>query len=402
MHNSLNSPEDSLNPDQKISNLKDILFGEELDKVFSDIKNTQHDLSLTSSDETFNLKLDQFLLSAFEKQLKNKPEKIIEIFEPILIKMLTESAHRQKKEMSKLLSSYTAESLILAHDTEPEDIKTLSSKIVPLAFQKTSNTDEEEEKIAESLSPHIGKALKRQIHSEKEAIIDVLYPIIGTLISKFIKKAFVDLNQRINVQVDYANPLNILKRKLKARISGLSESEILFQEKLQGKIKSIYLIHKTTGVVISSACHQKSTGEGGDNNLIGGMFTAITSFVNDWIEKGQEQADLSEISYGTSKIFFESSGSLITAVVLDGQLTYYLKASIQKFMETLIQEHHEFIVNFNGDLDTVPQEVKSKIHDTISNNSINENKEKANNKRKSIGLGLILFSLVILGFYFFK
>ena len=394
MHNDLNLIESSQSPDQKISDLKNILFGDELDKIFLDLRNTKHDLSLMSSDEIFKNKLDCFLLLAFEKKLKNEPEKIIEIFEPILIKMLSQSARKQKDEMLKLLSSYTAESLTLAHDNKPEDFKTLSSKIVPLALQKTTNI-EEEKKITDSLSPHIGKALKRQIHNEKEAIIDVLYPIIGALISKFIKKAFVDLNQKINVQVDHANPLNIIKRKIKSKISGLSESEILFQERLQGKIKSIYLIHKTTGVVISSACHKKPSGEDGDSNLIGGMFTAITGFVNDWIEKGQEQADLSEISYGTSKIFFESSGSLITAVVLDGQLTYYLKANIQKFMETLIQEHHEFIVNFNGDLETVPQNLKNKIHDTISQNSINEKKENTRSK-KNIRIGFFLFSFALL------
>lgn len=398
MHNSLNLYQDS---ESRVSDLKKILFSDELEDIFARIDKLQDRINSVSSDEFLQGKIDQLLIASLQHQLETKPQTISKLFEPVLINMISASANKQSDKMIDLLSEFLIDSLILSKQKNLVKAKDLATEIVSIAFENSSS-EVSQKTLTENLSPYVGNALKNQIQNEKETIVDVLYPIIGTMISKFIKKAFADLNERINVQIENANPIKNILRKFKSKVYGVNESEILFQERLQGKIKSIYLIHRSTGVVVSSAHSEKALQDEANSNLIGGMFSAITSFVNDWIENGQEHADLSEINYGDSKIYFESSGSLITAVVIEGNLTYYLKSNIQKFMQTLVLEHNGYLRDFQGDLSAVPDSVQKQINNTLSLNSNLEKKVDSDlDKKYLVATCVTLLFVVSSIFYYF-
>jgi hypothetical protein len=53
--------------------------------------------------------------------------------------------------------------------------------------------------------------------------------------------------------------------------------------------------------------------------MIGGMLTAIRSFVNEWISSSGNTSELDEIDYGRSKIMLEVAGYCYLAVVVDGE-----------------------------------------------------------------------------------
>ncbi len=331
----------------KFADLKNILFQDDLSRLQESISANTKDINQSMSAEAKTELFDQFLVSALQEKAKSNPEELAQIL----------------------------------------------STVLPDAFSSVRNRDQKN-KLTEQLSPFVGKALKTQIQKEKDTIIDILYPIIGTLISKYIKSAFAELNETINTQVESALPINIMRRRIKSKMTGLSESEILFQESIQSHIKSFYLIHKATGVVVASSHSEDSHAEETQESMIGGMFSAITHFVNDWIESGKEDAELSSIDYGDSTISFISSGHLMAAIVVKGELSPKLKGSMRKLLIQLSSEHQSFIGNFDGDTSSVPEEIEKSLNKTLNISNIEIKEKPALNKKHvllTLVVGVILF-----------
>jgi hypothetical protein len=173
-----------------------------------------------------------------------------------------------------------------------------------------------------------------------------------------------DLIENINEKVEEKMSFSGLSRKIKSRFSGVSEAELLFQNSIQSKIKSIFLIHKKTGVSIVDA-HATPLEQNDQVMMVSGMFSAINSFVNDWIQKNGEQKEIDSIDYGDSKILFESSGSLIAAVVVKNGYKKSLKTSIRSFLELLHFNYTDFIDTFDGDIESLPLDLKSELNALI-------------------------------------
>jgi len=277
---------------------------------------------------------------------------------------------------------------------------------LPEAFAQQISKNNES--LKSSIAPLIGSSIQIQIKNEKEKIVDALYPVIGSTIAKYLSETLQDLMENINAQVDEKFSVGGFKRKLKSKFSGVSEAELIFQASIQPKIKSIFLIHKKMGVAIASA-HAKSDNDtdGGDEQMVAGMLTAITSFVNNWIQKDGEVKEVDSINYGDSKIFFESSGSLVAAVVVRSDYKKSLCLSIRKFLELIHSDFHEPIENFNGDLGSLPDNIQAELTSLIGISSADAGSEvKSSHFLKKVVIsalciGALLF-LAYSGFQFYE
>jgi|GEM_PF-2162290 len=247
----------------------------------------------------------------------------------------------------------------LKENSKKETITKSVSKALPEAITRQLETKTGQ--LSDSLAPVIGKALQKQIKTEKTKIVDALYPIIGSTISKYMTESLQELMENINEKVEEKMSFSGISRKIKSKFSGVSEAELLFQNSIQSKIKSIFLIHKKTGVSIADA-HDMPLEQDDQVMMVSGMFSAINSFVNDWIQKNGEQKEVDSIDYGDSKILFESSGSLIAAVVVKNGYKKNLKTSIRNFLELLHLNYTDFIDTFDGDVENIPLNLKSELN----------------------------------------
>ena len=297
-------------------------------------------------------------------------DQIVDTMGPLVPELLKKGLDRDKEraELIKIIQSLMPEVL---SELSPEQLRHLASIGAPIVSQ----------------------SITAQLKKERSQIIDALYPVIGSMIYKYISETFKEFLEKIEEKVQRQVSYKSYIRKVRSRVTGIPESELLFKESLKPKLRSVFLIHSHTGIVLADA--HRSGSETNQRDMIGGMLTAITSFVNDWIEKSGEIKNIDTIEYGDSQILVESAGSYYMAAVAEGVGgTLSLRRSMRRFLMLVQQGESSVISNLEekgsaGDID-------SRLKNFFVLEDETEKFEKKRNRRHLV-FGVAIVALVFLG-----
>ena len=263
------------------------------------------------------------------------PEQIIEKLTPLVNKLL----HRT------------------IEDERAEFLETFSPIISDLLKETIQDSTDD---IAKVMAPIMGDAIKEQVRTQKDTIVDALYPVMGNMISKYVAGALKDTLDEINDKVQNSLSTAAIKRKIRARIQGISESELLFQEAHAGEIQTLFLIHKASGLLVLQENRDAETIVEAD--MVSSMLSAIRSFVNEWIAQSDDTFELNEIDYGDSKIYLEVSGCCYLALMVRGEIRSEMRQNITESLSKVVEKHGDAISAFNGDTSSLPlEEISSKL-----------------------------------------
>ncbi len=309
----------------------------------------------------------QKLLQNLEVSLKKlesqiyEPEKLIELLLPMIAEVLSLRISQSKEEVVEAITPIIDE--VIQHRIE-QDRVAMSGAIAPIISEAISRQiADSPEEIANAIGPTMGKAIQEQIRLEKDSMVDALYPIIGTTISKYMGEEIA----KINRQVETAFSAEGLKRKVQAKIQGVSEAELIFREALPFRVLAAFLIHKSSGLLIADAQLPKE--EHLEADMIAGMLTAIRSFANDCMtSSNKNSSELNQIDYSDSKIVLEVAGYCYLALVVKGQMTEKFVKKFRQSMSTIVRIYNKPIMNFEGDRSTIPEEVNTLVEDMITYN----------------------------------
>ena len=318
----------------------------------------------------------------------------------ILLKDENEELDKIKNELIKIEKSAHSPELIIdkispllssiINKSSVYDKKLLLEAFSPIVLELIDKSYEESsQKVAKQLAPLISIAIKEQIKSHKNEVVDALYPVIGNMISRYVSKTFEEMINSINNQIKNGLSFKVLTRRLKAKIKGVSETDLLLSENMSSNIKSVFLIHKDSGTVLSHVEHPNNPII--EPEMVASMMTAIRSFVNDWVDKNNEFQELGTIEYGGSKILIEASGSSYLAVIIDGSSSLQTSDNIREVLEQITYKYSDEIKNFNGDTKTIPVDEFYAILSTL----ITQDKKVIEEKRKLHPLVYLLPLLLI-------
>jgi outer membrane protein OmpA-like peptidoglycan-associated protein len=186
-------------------------------------------------------------------------------------------------------------------------------------------------------------------------MIDSLYPIMGGMISKYVTSAIKELMETINRKIDEGLSLERIKRKIKSKVTGVSETELLLEESSEARISSLFVIHKKSSLLISEARLKEN--EINDPHMIASMASAIKDFINDWIQSGKDHDEIQLLSYGNATLYIESAGSVYLIAFMDAEPDQEQRMEINQFFASLVKKYMDFFHNFDGDDNS--DEVKS-------------------------------------------
>ena len=210
----------------------------------------------------------------------------------------------------------------------------LSSKVDPIIKAQLA---EFTHSMPEELGPTITQTLKEQIRTQKDEVVEALFPILGKMIKKYVAQEVRLLSEKIDKQFNF---LTRWKIKLKALFSGKKEKELIMQELSTAKIEQVLLIEKDSGILKASYSKGKTI----DEEMVSGMLTAIKAFVEDaFTQKGQ---DLELIEYELYQIHIQSFVTHYMAVVISGN--YPVKSKNK--MQDLIFDFYNRYLAMNVDL----------------------------------------------------
>jgi len=253
------------------------------------------------------------------------------------------------------------------------------------------------EDMTAHIAPLLGPAIKDQVKNQKDDIVDALYPVIGNMISRYVTKSLEEMLGSINAQVQSGLSYKSLKRKIKAKVQGVSEAELLFNENAFSNIQAIFLIHKDTGIILSQA--QNPNHKINDSDMLASMMTAIRSFVNDWVSQDGENKELGEIDYSGNKIIIEASNYSYLAVIVEGAAYKVTYEKIRETLGTVIAQNGEDIREFEGDLEAFSQ---LKVDEKLEALLLHDNSQEEVPKNVKIHPLMYIVPLLLLSWWGFS
>ncbi len=181
----------------------------------------------------------------------------------------------------------------------------------------------------------VARIVDERIKSSQGEIVDVLFPVLGNLIKKYIDHQFQLLKEGIEARIAAAKQRFNLWRRLKNKLLGIREAELVLADARPFLTNQVFLVERDSGLVLAHASREKAL----DPESVAGMMTAIKSFAEDAFKQGEEMLDL--IQYQQSKIVLQNYLSYYMALVGEGPLTTNERAALVERLELFIM--HEFV-----------------------------------------------------------
>lgn len=310
---------------------------------------------------SYNYKLNDKVTS-LEKQITNTEwwgnrEELVVRIKEIFPEMMLRTIEESKVAFTETISPIIDEVIKTKTRENKQSMGRAIAPAIPvgISHQITESPDE----FAQAIAPEIAAAVKQQINLNREAMSDALYPIIGSTILKYMAETMQEINQKLEQAVSVEG----ITRKIKAKLQGMSEAELLMKETTPQTVKAVFLIQKESGLVIAGV--QQSEREQLESDMVAGMLTAIRAFVNDCIAQSGNIAEIDAIEYGTSTIVLEVAGSCYLAAVMQGETRQWFKYKMRAIFKNIVQNYGDEIKLFNGDPATVPAEVTSDMQKLI-------------------------------------
>lgn len=322
---------------------------------------------------------------AIAEYIKESPVEIAQAIGPVIAKAVQEQNRLDKDAMVKAMSPLIAR---MIQNKIVQDKKSMIAAFAPVISPAiTQQIKAAPEEVANAIAPEIATAVKKQIKLERTAMIDALYPIIGNTIGKYIAETIRDINRKIET----ALTLKGIKRKIRAKLQGVSEAELMLAEEMSFSTRAIFLIHKASGIVISEV--QQPDGPRLESDLVAGMLTAIRSFVGEYFAQSGKDSEIDKIDYGNDKIILEVAGSCYLAVVIEGEPSKQFIGKMRQTLSEILLNYSQSIEEFRGKPETIPQEIHQELQELVIGN---ESKIAPQQPRTLLAISLALAALIAL------
>ncbi|MEG3939081.1 OmpA family protein [Microcoleus sp. S36b_A3] len=288
-----------------------------------------------------------WIAEILSRKITDSREEVVNAIVPIIDEVIRAKTVENRPAMSSAIAELLPDALAQQIKNSPQEIAKAIAPEIGMAIKEQIRLDQES--IAQALAPEMGKAITAQIQLERDAMVDALYPVIGNTIARYMTEAIKTINEKVS------NAMSVegVKRKIRSKVQGVSEAELILKESVPFTIQAVFLIHKASGLIISEVQHSESYQL--ESEMVAGMLTAIRSFVNECIVQPGEVSELNQIEYGDSKILLEVAGYCYMAVVIKGEPPESFINKLRKTLSNLILSYAQLIHEFNGDPDTIPE-----------------------------------------------
>jgi len=329
----------------------------------------------------------------------DQPQELINLLLPVMAKLLDLTVAQFSTSVTDSLTPIIDE--VIDHRTQQDKVCVgeAIAPAVPVAI--ASRIMECPEEVGKAIAPEMAAAIREQIRIERDAMVNALYPVIGSTISTYLAEEI----RAINDKVENALSIEGMMRKIRAKVQGVSEAELLLREVMLFRARAIFLIHKDSGLVIAEV--QPSDKQHLESDMLAGMLTAIRSFVNDCIAQSGDVAEIDAIDYGTSKIILEVEGYCYLAVVVEGEPTQQFIHELRESLGTIVTHYGKPIRSFDGDTTNIPVGVKGILQNLLDQSVSQGRRDTQENRKKGkkppgllvLGLGLLGLIAVFGGIY---
>ncbi|MBX3746527.1 MAG: OmpA family protein [Verrucomicrobiae bacterium] len=201
-------------------------------------------------------------------------------------------------------------------------------------------------RLAEALRGPVETALRASVRRDPGVLAAAVYPVLGPAIRRAIGEALRRLLESFTHALDHSLSWQGLCWRWEAWTTGRRYAEVVLYRTLVYRVEQVFLIHRGTGLLL---LHEAAPGvEGGDEDLISGMLTAVRDFVRDSFAMGPADG-LHAIHVGDFNLWIEEGPHAVLAVAIRGQAPGSLRERLRLTLEEAHRQRGEELAAFSGD-----------------------------------------------------
>jgi hypothetical protein len=202
-----------------------------------------------------------------------------------------------------------------------QDENQLSARVLPIIEEQLALL---KQTFPKEFERSIDIIIAQKIKNSQEELLDVLHPVIGKMIAKYIQMQIELLKESIEAKLGGTFGKQNWLTRTKNRMLGVKESDAVWSNMNAPIIQEVYIIQHHSGILMGSAARETVM----DRDMIAGMLTAIKAFVEDAFQRDREELEL--IEYGTYKIIIQNFHTYYLAAAVSGSLTITDRSDISK------------------------------------------------------------------------
>jgi outer membrane protein OmpA-like peptidoglycan-associated protein len=236
-----------------------------------------------------------------------------------------EPSARELEELRELLVGQEIEELanVQARLSDPAKRAQDLAQVLPDAIKSAKAKN-----LRDALEPVVEKSFRSAIRKNPGEVVEAIYPIIGPSIRASIGKAIRDFAESLNQIVEKSVSIRAIRWRIESLITGKPFSEILLSRSLLYTVEQVFLIHRSSGVLLQNMAAQDSVVK--DADMISGMLTAIRDFVSDSFVGGQ---DLETVDVGSYKLWLTYGTKVLLVGAVSGTAPVELKQVFRKALD---------------------------------------------------------------------
>jgi outer membrane protein OmpA-like peptidoglycan-associated protein len=242
--------------------------------------------------------------------------------------LLFGSERRQLEELRRRLDT---------HEITPEEL----AEKLPQAIAQRAARDRQ---LAIALAPTVETAISESVRRNPREIATAIFPVLGPSIRKAIAETMAGLVNTINRAIEHSLSPRGIRWRVESWRTGVPFAQIVIRHALVYRVEQVFLVHGETGLLLAHVP------EGAEENadLISGMLTAISDFVNDSFEPKQT-GELRAFAAGDLTVLVEPGPQAYIAAVVRGQPPETLPFKLQTTLETIHLQWSNPLGAFEGD-----------------------------------------------------
>jgi len=220
------------------------------------------------------------------------------------------------------------------------------SDIAALLPQAITLREQQDDQLGRSLSSTVEAAIQTSVKTNPQPMIDAVFPVIGPAIRKAVSDALAKAVQSLNQTLEHSLSVKSLKWRLEAARTGKPFAEVVLLNTLRYRVEQVFLIHAESGLLMH---HLAADGvETRDEQLVSGMFTAISEFVRDSFAT-DDSAGLRTMQAGGVTVWIERGPQAVLAGAVRGSAPGELREVFAQVLEDLHLRHGPLLEAFAGD-----------------------------------------------------
>jgi OOP family OmpA-OmpF porin len=249
------------------------------------------------------------------------------------------------EELRRLLLGREREQLRNLRDqiTDKERRSSDVAAILPEAVKLSRNRGDE---LSRALRPALEDSIKQWIEKQPETFIDVLRPITGRIVRRWIAESLRRSWRSLNQALENIFSWQRLEWRFEALRTGRSFAEVRALRSLVYRVEELFLIHRETGF---SLLHLSANpARVAHSDVIANMLSAIQEFARNSFGVSAGSA-LVEFRVGQLQVWIALGRYAYLAAVIRGTPSRELRSTLEKTIQTIHVLKASALARFEGD-----------------------------------------------------